>query len=247
LTLTTNTIIRMQLNQHEVHVWSADLTLSPEQEKIKLTLLSKDEFERAKRFHFPIHQRRFIAARSTLREILSLYTHVAPQTIVFAYNEHHKPYLAVPDNTQINFNLAHSENIAVFALMLNSAVGIDIEKIQLDDKSALAKRFFTLQENQDLMQLPDQEKIPGFYQLWSRKEVLIKAIGKGLSIPLSSFSLSVNHPHETILLEGERWSVRSLSIHPDFQAALASNQFINTISYWRFFNHKPKLDTVSRL
>lgn len=229
----------MHIERNEIHVWSADLVLTAEQEKNKFALLSADERERALRFHFPIHRQRFIAARSALRQILSLYLHVAAEDILFAYGEHKKPYLQIPGST-LQFNLAHSFDRAVYAFTLNHAIGVDIEKMEDDDKQDIATRFFSPEENEELMRLSKHDKIAGFYRIWSRKEALIKAVGKGLSIPLSSFSVSASDASQTVILENESWTLLSLPIHPDYQSALASNQQINKIHYWDFFMHKPK-------
>ena len=237
----------MQLKTNEIHIWSTDLTITPEQEREQLQLLSSDESERAHRFHFAIHRQRFIAARSRLRQILSFYLEMAPQAFSFSYTEHHKPHLLLPLHSRLHFNVAHSDNMAVYAFTFDYAVGIDIEKTRTDYKATMAKRFFSPREYQDLMNLPEQEQLIGFYRLWSRKEAIIKAIGKGLAMPLSTFSVSVENKAETIMIENEAWSLLPLTIHPDYQSALASNQVIQTLSYWQLFGHQPKLEKVSRL
>lgn len=237
----------MQLDSNEVHVWTADLAIPPEQVKVKFEFLNADERARAERFHFPMHSRRFIAARSDLRQILSLYLNIKPKDIVFEYTQHKKPYLHLPDHSRIQFNVSHSEDIAIYAVTLDHDIGIDIEKIKTSYDPKVANRYFSQRENEALTHLTPEERIVGFYRVWSRKEALVKAVGKGLSIPLSSFSVSVNDTVETILLENVSWSILPLSIQDGFQSALATNQKIDKISYLRFFEHGFKLDNVYHL
>lgn len=237
----------MQLKPKEVHVWSTDLDINSEQEQEKFTLLSPDEIRRAERFRFPIHKRRFIAARATLRELIGLYLNVSPKSIDFGYTSHGKPYLLEEGFTYLQFNLAHSNELAVFAFTLNHAIGIDVEQIQDRYTPEVAARYFTPQENDDLLLLPKEKRIDGFYCLWARKEAVIKALGKGLSISLSSFSVSLSLPNQKIHLENEIWSLIELVIHPDYQSALATNQMIETISYWRFFDKSYNLEKLTRL
>ena len=237
----------MQLNANDVHIWSIDLSIISKQENQTLALLSADETARAHRFHFPIHRERFVLARSALRQILSLYLNIAPNKIEFFYTEYKKPYLNTSETIPLQFNLAHSHEMAVYAFTLNHAVGIDIEKMKEDYDAAVAKRYFSHQENEHLNQLPNRDKIIGFYRLWARKEAVIKAAGKGLFIPLSSFSVSVEDKRETIVLENEKWTLLSLDIHPAYQTALASNQNIKSIWYWRFFNQTPTLEKISKM
>jgi 4'-phosphopantetheinyl transferase len=50
----------------------------------------------------------------------------------------------------------------------------------------LAQRFFTPQEAAVLGRLPEKEQQRAFFRLWTAKESLLKALGTGLSRPLSS-------------------------------------------------------------
>ncbi len=225
----------------EIHVWSSSLVLS--NEKTLLGLLSKEECDRAKRFRFPLHRQRFISSRAILRKILSFYLDCLPQHIEIAYTEHGKPFLA-STNSILQFNLSHSENIAVYAFTLTHAIGIDIEKISERSHEAIAKRFFSPIENEALSGLSPEKQMVYFYRIWSRKEALVKAMGQGLSIPLSTFSVSIHNDFEIILLENEKWSIISLPIKEGFQSALATNQPIQHIQYWHFNDCNPSLDNV---
>jgi 4'-phosphopantetheinyl transferase len=220
----------MKLEHNEIHIWSADLGITTAQEEALLALLSPDEHERAERFKYLQHRMRFIAARGSLRQILSNYLDLPPKEIIFAYGEHHKPYLTA---SPIQFNLAHSGDMAVYAITLNHPIGIDIEKIQNNYNPDIAKRFFNPQEYAALLALPEHKRILGFYCLWARKEAIIKATGRGISMGLATFNVSVNDVSETVIVQNEAWSLLPLSIHPDYASAVATNQTIKTISNYR--------------
>jgi len=132
--------------------------------------------------------------------------------------------------------MAHSNDRALYAITLNHAVGIDIEKMRKKYNPAIVKRYFSPTENQAFNVLPEQEKIAAFYRIWARKEALIKANGRGLHLPLNTFSVAIDSRIETILLEQQAWTLLSLNVASDYQAALASNQIIKQISYWNFFD-----------
>lgn len=237
----------MQLEENEVHIWSANLMTTAEEEAQQGLLLTPDERERSECFHFPIHKKRFTAARATLRQILSVYLSLPASDIRFAYTEHEKPHLGMTDSNSLEFNLSHSGDLAIYAFTLNHAVGIDIEKMKDTYQQTVAERYFSARENADLLSLPLEERVLGFYRVWSRKEAMIKAVGKGLHLPLASFSVSVHGHQEVIKLENEAWTLLSLPLHPSYASALACSQTIKKISYWRFFNQSPKLDKVSLL
>lgn len=221
----------MHISTHEIHIWTADLSITQEQDGFNL--LSPDECARANRFHFPIHKTRFIAARSMLRKILGIYLNLAPQEIIFGYNSNQKPYLTEFDHLQ--FNLSHSGQMAIYAFAIGQAIGVDIEEIRNSYKPSFAKRFFSPQENHELQNLSPQDQAAGFYRIWAHKEAIIKASGKKLSTPLATISVSIHSDHQTVIMDQKQWTVLSLPIHPDYQAAIASNQAVESITYCNKF------------
>lgn len=82
-------------------------------------------------------------------------------------------------------NLSHSGDYAVCAVS-DCEVGVDVERVKTAD-IALAKRFFTAEEYDYIKNsaMPDD----AFFETWVKKESFVKAVGKGLAIPLSSFSI----------------------------------------------------------
>lgn len=230
----------MLIEPNEIQLWIADL------EELKavdyFALLSEDEHARAKRFHFQNHSQRFTAARGMLRILLSLYVKVEPQKIVFSYTSHKKPLLHYPPNTNLEFNVSHSGQMAVYAFTLQHAIGVDIEQIQPDYHPAVAQRFFSQQEYHALLDLPVAERPLFFYRIWASKEALVKATGKGLSTQLSSISIPVNDDFANIIMNNnESWSLFPLTIHPAYQSAVATRQRIRKITYWQLENNKPVL------
>ena len=66
-------------------------------------------------------------------------------------------------------------------------IGIDCETIYKKDPMALAERFFTKNEIQMILSSENIEK--AFTTIWTKKEACLKLLGKGLSVPLSSFDV----------------------------------------------------------
>lgn len=229
----------MKLEPNDIHIWTIHLNLSPEQENAMHALLSPDEVERADNFRFPNHRQRFVAARGALRQIIALYLNTSAKSVEFGYTNHDKPYIKVPTTT-IQFNLTHSHDLAVCALTLDHPIGVDIERVQLDDKSAVAKRFFSRHEVAELANASTEERRAGFYRIWSRKEAVIKAIGKGLAVPLSSFSVKLSHEPQCIELENNKWHLYHLTIAEGYQSAVATDQEIEKITYCDYFEHFPQ-------
>lgn len=75
----------------------------------------------------------------------------------------------------------------------NFNVGIDIEKVSEIEALKLANEFFQRKNFYDISNMNSDEQINYFYDLWTLKESYIKTIGKGLYIPLNSFSIKKSH------------------------------------------------------
>jgi 4'-phosphopantetheinyl transferase len=131
-----------------------------------------------------------LVSRALARYLIAEVTQQEPESLRFSTNEYGKPFLVgLPD---IHFNLSHSHGVAVCALCRGAAVGVDVEDVGRHTDLSIAGRFFSPAEADLVSKAPDSEKRALFFDIWTLKEAYIKAVGKGLSIPLNSFSFSVN-------------------------------------------------------
>ena len=179
------------LLDNEVHLWR--FALDPPSSVLNRfeKTLSEDEIARADRFRGPGLRSRFIAGRGGLRAILARYVGVAPDALSFAYRENGKPWLTgelYPK--KLEFNLAHSHELALCAVITNRVVGVDIEYMRpMENASAIIHRFFSPAERVAFLRLPEAERFTAFYRGWTRKEAYLKAVGTGLATELDSFDV----------------------------------------------------------
>lgn len=101
-------------------------------------------------------------------------------------------------------NLSHSGEYAVCAVC-DTDVGVDIERVKTADIK-LARRFFTAEECDFVENAASADD--AFSDIWVRKESFVKAVGKGLAIPLSSFSVL----SETVVYEGRTYRFKKYGI-----------------------------------
>ena len=192
----------------EARIWSADLEPGAEAVDQLGTVLSPDERERAARFRFRRDSMRWIVARATLREILGACLDADPRAVTFVHGEKGKPALAThAGHRDLQFSLAHSAELAVYAVTVGYPVGVDVERLRaVPGMDWSAERTFTPEECAALRALPEALRPAGFFNCWTRKEAYIKAVGLGLSYPLAAFSVS--------LAPGEPARLRSVGIDP---------------------------------
>ena len=218
------------LARDEIHVWRAALDSQDQPLSALERTLAPDELNRAARFHFQRDRRRFVVGRGVLRMILSRYLDLAPEQISFAYTAYGKPALAPPaDQARLSFNVSHSGELALYAITRERAIGVDIEHMRDNvEHEQIAARFFAPVEHTRLCALPAEMRSAAFYACWTRKEAYIKAHGKGLSLPLDGFIVSLAPGEPAALLqtledpnEASHWSLQELFPGPGYTAALA--------------------------
>jgi 4'-phosphopantetheinyl transferase len=178
------------LSEGRVDVWAVTLDSGQDCLSECSRLLSEGEISRAERFHFEADKRRYTIARGSLRKLIGRYLKREARSITFQTNEYGKPSLE--DDVALSFNISHSGEMAVMAFSYGRNVGIDIEFVRENiDHESLSERFFSRAEVLVLKSLDEKDRLRCFYETWTRKEAFIKAVGKGLSIPLDQFDVSV--------------------------------------------------------
>lgn len=162
-----------------VDVWRARLD-EPQAETVRWleSLLAPDERDRMQRFYFARDRRRYVVGRGTLRVILGRYVGRAPEELRFAYGSNGKPRL---EGSEVYFNVAHSEGLALFAVTRAGEVGVDVERIrELPECEEVARSAFSPRELAKLQACPSSRRQAEFFRAWARQEAVLKALGLGL-------------------------------------------------------------------
>jgi 4'-phosphopantetheinyl transferase len=220
----------LAIGSGEVHVWAAGLVLPPQPLSELEAILDSSERDRAARFVLPVHRDRFIAAHGVLRRLLGRRLMVDPREIQFVAGAQGKPALAPTMQGSLHFNLAHSGDAALIAIARGRDLGVDVEQVRpTPDTEAIAARFFSAGEQVALAALPAAERQAAFFDIWTRKEAWIKAIGKGLTFPLDQFTVSLGQGEEDCLLSAggdpavaSQWRLRALVAPLGYAAAVAA-------------------------
>lgn len=205
------------------------LDVGAEAVRASAALLSDAERQRASRFAFDRDRRRFIVARAWLRRLLSARLGVRPETVELVYGANGKPALAQRfADSDLRFNVSHSDDVAVYAFAARREIGVDVEAIRvIRDADDIAGRFFSRHENEAYLALGPRDKPLGFFNCWTRKEAFIKALGDGLYHPLDAFDVSLTPGEPARILRVDDtpgadcgWSLDSFSPVSGFVAAV---------------------------
>ena len=225
------------LAANDIAVWRANLDAPPASVMQALvTMLSRDETERAQRFYFERDRRRFVVARAVLRILLGDYLGCAPHEVAFRYGPQGKPAVGIgptigmpfrgvrgrlgepslPANEpRLHFNVAHSEDLALIAFTRGCEVGIDVERVRdIPDWESIAELSFAEQAIEHLRTAAPARRREEFFRAWTRQEAVLKALGMGLGVPRA----------QRITAVGRCARLEALDPAPGFVGALAIAQ-----------------------
>ena len=183
----------LELDSGTVHVWKVDLAPTGKLIEKCLGVLTDDERKRARRFRGEQLQHRFIVSHGQLRIVLARYLAIPPRSVEFELGDYGKPRLAGTSLDQgLVFNISHSNDIALFAVGYDRAIGVDVEVWRdLRDLEALVDRWFAQEEKVHWQLLHTSQRQAWFFRIWTCKESFVKAVGKGISLGLDRCAVEI--------------------------------------------------------
>jgi 4'-phosphopantetheinyl transferase len=223
----------------DVHVWNVDLNLDSQQVSEFSQFLTVQERQRAAKFINPVHGSRWTVARGYLRQILSQYLvrgaspteNLTPAEIAFTCGAQGKPAL---DGSDIQFNLSHSGDRAIYAISAKYPVGIDLEYIHPLPAADLVDRFFSANEQTIFHRLPASLQQAAFFHAWTQKEAYLKACGTGLSTPLDQIEVSIDPRTPAAIISAPItgiWQIQKLAISTEYAGAIVIGGNYDRIKY----------------
>ena len=146
------------------------------------------------------------------------------------YTEFNKPFLTPAPSpkerggtTNFDFSIAHSGDIVICAGIMNAQIGVDIEKI-LPIELTDYEDYLTDNEWKHIQHSPDTRK--AFYEIWTKKEAIMKSLGRGIDMELDKLDLC----GDTVMFEGNTYWFSPLAIAHNYIAHIASNRPLNNES-----------------
>ena len=194
--------------------------------------LQEDERTRAFRYHHEKDRIRFQISRGALKLILSKYLQILPASLQLFIGKNKKPFVHVPSGLPLQYNITHSEDCILVAIS-NAQVGIDVEKIDSQFVySDILPSNFSREESKFVQEGANPRE--NFYLLWTRKESMVKASGKGMDENFMNVpSLTGIHQIEELTIgSGEDWSIGSFRINHQYLGAVAHPIYIRNLRFW---------------
>jgi 4'-phosphopantetheinyl transferase len=177
----------------DVHVWfQATGALDEAAIAAAASVLSDEERAQYHRFRFAHDARDYAAAHALLRATLSRDGDRAPERWRFDKTANGKPFLIDQGACRASFSLSHTNGMVACAVTADADVGVDVEYVdRVVDMPAIAARFFAPAEAAHLARLNAAAQRDRFFDLWTLKEALVKALGSKMAPSMRAFAFSV--------------------------------------------------------
>lgn len=127
------------------------------------------------------------------------------------YNSHKRPYF----DGDIDFNISHSADMVICCATDEGKIGVDIEQVKEIDLADYPD-YFTQNEWRYIN--AHHPKFDGFYNFWTRKEAVLKAIGTGFHTPLDEVDVSENE----IIYDDITYYIQGMNILKDYKCHVAT-------------------------
>ena len=216
------------LINNNIDIWRINISANLPLLTSFLSIINPGEIARSNKYFHTKDKNRFIISRGALRHILGKYLNRSPNSIEFGIGENKKPYLV---NSDLHYNISHSGDWILCAVS-NPEIGADVELINHDFKyqEVIEDNFSSDEVNYIRQNL----SIERFFMLWTRKEALTKATGKGLDEDLKLIPcLDGVHPAQSdVISSANDWLISSFKLYEDYIASVASDTLPNEIRFW---------------
>jgi 4'-phosphopantetheinyl transferase len=193
-----------------------------------LELLNRAELERAERITCTDYRLQVVKARALLRLLLARLTGAPPESFEFEEGVGRQPRLRV-NPWGLHFSVSHSGDRIAVAVSA-APIGIDIERVEAGcGWQAIAETCFHPSESGLLQAAGDTAAASeAFFEIWTRKEAYLKAIGSALDTDPPSFSTAA--ADGVVLTAASRdfradvWYTRAIDAPCGYKAALATRR-----------------------
>lgn len=221
-------------NNDDIKLYQIELLKYQELVPNLISLLSETEFNRANGYHFEKDKNRFIICRALLKFFLAKHVGLEINKINLEVDSNKKPYL--PNHSSVFFNISHSGDYGLIAIA-KYPIGVDIECINKEfNYKEILQNVFNQNEIDAIENSNDKQQT--FYKFWTRKEAIVKAIGKGIDEGFSEISVmdGFHSIKSSIVSNFENINVYSFDLNDNYVGALALTEVATNFDVIRFYS-----------
>lgn len=222
-----NTWFRDRIKDIDIYFGNTDSFLNDV--TVFYNFLSDSEKARANRFKYESDYNCYVSVHALLRIELSKFLGTEANSFRIDEAKNGKPFIPGVD---LPFSISRTKNLFVFVIGRSGQfLGIDIEQIKPEiDLNDISRNYFSIKEQQLILsfdRIVDQNRT--FFEIWTRKEALLKAVGIGINTNLSN--IQVLEGENSIDIEGVQinagsFKIMTVMINGALISIASSNDFV---------------------
>jgi 4'-phosphopantetheinyl transferase len=208
------------LDESTIEIWEIDINnQNLEKAKENINNLSKLEREKLEEFKFKKDYQVYLITHVAMRELISRYTGIKANKIEYGYGEKGKPKI----KEDIYFNLSHTDNKGIIGFYKED-IGVDIEyKKEIEDYDGVGELVFTKEEIKYINNNYYNRK-ERFYEIWTKKEAVIKSTGEGLNEEVKNLSVGTRN---NFYCGRYIWQIKKIKIDEPYIAHIAYKNWLS--------------------
>jgi len=155
---------------------------------INLDIIPQEQINDINKYHQQSDRNKKLIARSFLFGYCQ--SHYNINQFDFSYNKYKQPRF---EYSPVKFSLSYSGEYILIGISKCKEIGVDIEQKSNElEYTEMAPLVMHKKELKLFYTLSNQDKVNYFYTLWSSKEALVKALGKGFYFSITEIELQTN-------------------------------------------------------
>lgn len=202
------------LSEKEITIWACRIPEAISEDLVNEALHSLPEFHQAyiASFRKRDDQLTRLTGRLLWRKVLVEHNLPFSTFEQPAFGPHGKPI-----EGGFGLNISHSSDLVLMAFSGQQAIGVDVERIRKVDIPSFTKQF---SEREIASIVGREDADDAFFEAWTRKESVVKALGKGLTKKLIEIEADEEGCFE---IDQAIWLTQPVTVPAGYKAHLASS------------------------
>lgn len=195
----------------KIYIFKLTQPISEKEKSFLLSELDSSEIKTLPK-HIDKNFELSLIGKTLTKRIVSNETLTPRKNILFGKTKLGKPIIKKPSNLNLDISTSHSGNYLVVGICDNGKIGVDIELLEAIDFRVFRNCLSVSEEIYINLGKETTQKLEKFYEIWTRKEACLKALGAGLQKPLPIMQFYPNHikPKAEIRYDNQQYYLSTL-------------------------------------